>query len=77
MIPLGFFIVGIIGIFTGVWTWLVILIYYAIDRNTKHYVPSHVVFLLYWSRGDHMEKLMKAWLIITLITFIVFNSARR
>ena len=30
MIPLGFFIVGIIGIFTGVWTWLVILIYYVV-----------------------------------------------
>lgn len=30
MIPLGFFIVAILGIFTGVWTWLVILIYYAI-----------------------------------------------
>lgn len=30
MIPLGFFIIGIIGIFTGVWTWLVILIYYAV-----------------------------------------------
>ncbi|WP_256442104.1 MULTISPECIES: hypothetical protein [unclassified Exiguobacterium] len=30
MMPLGFFIVGIIGIFTGVWTWLVILIYYAV-----------------------------------------------
>lgn len=30
MMPLGFFIDGIIGIFTGVWTWLVILIYYAV-----------------------------------------------
>lgn len=30
LIPLGFFIVAILGIFTGVWTWLVILIYYAI-----------------------------------------------
>ncbi|TCI25859.1 hypothetical protein EVJ27_04220 [Exiguobacterium sp. SH3S2] len=30
MIPLGFFIIAILGIFTGVWTWLVILIYYAV-----------------------------------------------
>ncbi|AFS69708.1 hypothetical protein D3D03_12275 [Exiguobacterium sp. RIT452] len=28
MMALGFFIVGIIGIFTGVWTTLVVIIYY-------------------------------------------------
>ncbi|VWX33338.1 MULTISPECIES: hypothetical protein [Exiguobacterium] len=28
MVALGFFIVGIIGIFTGVWTTLVVIIYY-------------------------------------------------
>lgn len=28
IVALGFFIVGIIGIFTGVWTTLVVIIYY-------------------------------------------------
>ena len=28
MVTLGFFIVGVIGIFTGVWTTLVVIIYY-------------------------------------------------
>ncbi|MGA9232058.1 MULTISPECIES: hypothetical protein [unclassified Exiguobacterium] len=28
MVALGFFIVGVIGIFTGVWTTLVVIIYY-------------------------------------------------
>lgn len=33
LIPLIFFIVAIAGIFTGVWTWIVVLIYYVIRPN--------------------------------------------
>ena len=33
LMALGFFIVGIIGIFTGVWTTLVVIIYHVLRPN--------------------------------------------